>query len=369
MAIDKFDLNTKVLSEDRSINENFEKIDKFIKQITGLVFPEVSGSSANIPFLNSDLVVRWQRFFTPPVSAMNYSLHHTVSASALTVYLRHWDGTPPTKDNPVIISTRNKTAAIGMPEYFVIDKELSVVVPSTATLGLTGSSKESYVYVYFVGSPGGELGLSGMDRHDEGELQTTTAMSTSADVDRVLYSPTAQTTKPIKLLGRLAFGLVTAGTWDALATEVSPGSPALNQRVVALYRTVAGQAVPNNTVTRLDVATQEIDTFGAVTTGASWVFTVPKTAIYYVGGLISPTTDAATYAMDLRAVVNGTTYYLDYKNLAWANDVGSLAGGRLFQLNKNDTVYYNVYQNSGAAQTLYTGAGFNYLNIFQVGNV
>ena len=368
MAIDKFDLNLDIPGQHKSINENFEKIDKFLKNLRGLTLPDPVGVAGDIPFLNSDLSVKWQRAFSHPVSAHNYSINHTIgSDNSVTFYLRHRDGTPPTKDNPVLISTRNTTLTDGIPTWFSIEQELSCTLPSGATLGFT-SAKECYAYLYFIGTGGGELGISGMDRFDEGELHTTTAIGTGSDSINVLYSPTAQTSKPVKLLGRFAFTQTTAGTWASRATEVSPGVPAINQRVIA-FGGNTGQTIPTTSETRINYDSTTLDTHGGVTTGASWQYTVPKTAIYLCSAIVSPVTAAAAYLQMITCYHISTQYIIDYKNLTWRADVNSVTGSKLLKCNKNDTIFFAFRQDSGSNKDFYGGAVWNHYSIIQVGNV
>ena len=71
---------------------------------------------------------------------------------------------------------------------------------------------------------GGTIELAASSKiFDEGSVQTSTAEGGAggADSASVLYSTSARTSKPIRLIGRLVATEATAGTWKSAPTEVT----------------------------------------------------------------------------------------------------------------------------------------------------
>lgn len=152
----------------------------------------------------------------------NYGLAISVAAKALTAALVGADGTNPSATNPVGITFRSATAAVGTPVTRAVTGALSLVSPSGATHGFT-ASQTSYLYYYALDNAGTvELAVSGSNQWDESTLQSTTAIDANSDSASVLYSTTARAGVPIRYLGRVKIqtGAV-PGEWDNEDTEVS----------------------------------------------------------------------------------------------------------------------------------------------------
>lgn len=157
----------------------------------------------------------------------NLGLANSVAASALTINLKQSDAsTDPTSGNPTKISFRSSTAGSGLYNIRSVTSSLSVVVPSGATLG-HGSATLEYMYIYALDNAGTvELAVSSM-YYDEGELQSTTAIGAGSDANG-LYSTSARSNVPIRLLARCKSNQTTAGTWAATLSEISLVTPALD---------------------------------------------------------------------------------------------------------------------------------------------
>lgn len=154
----------------------------------------------------------------------NLSLAASVGSSALTINLKDKSGSAPSSSSPVKIAFRNATAATGTYTVVSTAGALSVVVSSGSTLGHT-SAIATYFYVYAINNAGtAELAIS-TALFDDGSIQTTTAEggAGAADSATVLYSTTARSNVPIKLIGRMLSNQSTAGTWAAVPTEISLG--------------------------------------------------------------------------------------------------------------------------------------------------
>ena len=107
--------------------------------------------------------------------------------------------------------------------------DINMVVPSTATLGYA-ANETAYIYIYSIWSTAGGLEAACIKKAiiSEAELQSTTAISTGADSDNVLYSTTARTGATIRLIGRIKIqtGAV-AGEWDNQPTERTVWTPSM----------------------------------------------------------------------------------------------------------------------------------------------
>lgn len=152
----------------------------------------------------------------------NLGLAASVAANALTIALKTKGGSDPSGGSPVKIGFRNATAATGQYAQRSVTGALSLVVSSGSTLGTT-SGNDAYLYVYAIDNAGTpELAVSGV-LYDEGSIVTTTAEggAGAADSLNTIYSTTARTGVPLRLIGRLKVNQVTAGTWASAPSEVS----------------------------------------------------------------------------------------------------------------------------------------------------
>jgi hypothetical protein len=152
----------------------------------------------------------------------NLAVACSVGSGALTVALKGQNGSDPAGANEVKIGFRSATLTSGVFNVRSVTAALSVVISSGSTLG-NRSAVAEYLYVYALDNAGTvELAVSGI-RLDEGSLHSTTAEGAlgAADSPSVLYSTTARTNVPIRLLARLQSTQATAGTWAAVPTEIA----------------------------------------------------------------------------------------------------------------------------------------------------
>lgn len=143
--------------------------------------------------------------------------------------------------------------------------------------------------------------------------------------------------------------------------------------VKARYTTNVAQSMANGTATRIDFEDKEYDTANAVTTGASWVFTSPKSTYYHVcsGSLLAANAGwAAGEALFLTLHKNGsgtayTTIYYDQANAAGTFSKGG-AGGTTLYLAKGETVDIRMTQASGGAISLDASGANNWVSIDEI---
>lgn len=160
---------------------------------------------------------------TDPKETYNLGLKSAVAANALTVTLTQFDGSSaPSGGSPVKVSFRGTSATPGNYDEISVTSSIAMTISSGSTLG-TVSNKAENIYIYLLNNAGtAEMAIS-RTKFDEGVLKTTVAEggAGAADSGTVLYSTTARTLVPIRLIGRLSITEVTAGTWATNSSTVA----------------------------------------------------------------------------------------------------------------------------------------------------
>jgi len=164
----------------------------------------------------------------------------SVGSSALTVTL-----------NPTILNFRNTPLTSGTINTRTVASAISVVVPSTATLG-TVSAQQSRIVVIALDNAGtvelAVVNISGGTNLDETTLISTTAISAAATASNVVYSTTARTSLPFRVVGYVESTQATAGTW---ATAPSTIQGQGGQALAAMSSLGYGQTCQNVTGSRV----------------------------------------------------------------------------------------------------------------------
>jgi hypothetical protein len=122
-----------------------------------------------------------------------------------------------------IIPFRNATLTSGAPVSATIAANLTLVVPSTATLGTIAATQARLIWLllYNGGTPVlGVVNLAGGVNLDETTLISSTAISTGATSNNVVYSTAAITSSPFRVIGFCDITESTAGTWATAPTVV-----------------------------------------------------------------------------------------------------------------------------------------------------
>ena len=150
-----------------------------------------------------------------------YPITASVATSALTVTL-----------NPCSLVFRSSTLSSGSTASRTISTAISVVVPSTATLG-TVSAQQSRIIVLAIDNAGtvelAVINISGGSVLDETTLITTTAIAAASNSATAYYSTTARTSVAYRVVGYVESTQATAGTWaTAPSTIQGYGGQALN---------------------------------------------------------------------------------------------------------------------------------------------
>lgn len=129
----------------------------------------------------------------------------SVAGNALTVGL-----------NPTQLDFRSSTLTTGVPNSRSVAAALSLTVPSGATLGTTNSVL-ARLFVLAIDNAGTvELAIvnqNGGVNLDETTLISTTAISGTSNSANVIYSQTARTNVPFRVVEYIEITEATAGTW------------------------------------------------------------------------------------------------------------------------------------------------------------
>jgi len=143
-----------------------------------------------------------------------YSVTASVASSALTVTL-----------NPCALDFRSSTLTDGTVNTRTVGSAISVVVSSGSTLG-TVSAQQSRIVVLALDNAGtvelAVVNISGGTNLDETTLISTTAEggAGAADSATVVYSTTARTSLPFRVVGFIQSTQATAGTWATAPSTI-----------------------------------------------------------------------------------------------------------------------------------------------------
>lgn len=183
------------------------------KLILALLFLSVSAiASYNPPPSNID----------SSLDMKNVGIVATVAANALTIALKGKDLNDPSATNAVYIGFRHATQATGSYTVGSATAATSLVISSGSTLGCS-NAVICHISVFAINNLGTiELAAIGTTGTDEGVLVTTTAEGGGggATSKSTLYSTTARTSIPGRLIARIRADQTTAGTWAAAPTRI-----------------------------------------------------------------------------------------------------------------------------------------------------
>lgn len=137
--------------------------------------------------------------------------------------------------------------------------------------------------------------------------------------------------------------------------------------VAARYTTASAGSYGSGASTRIDFGTKVYDTHNAVTTGASWVYTVQVPGIYRVSSAIVTDANTSTSgSAQLQVQKNGSvaaTLCFQAKPSADVSSRHALNGSTTISVVAGDTLAFFFNNNTGATRTLDTDANENYVDI------
>lgn len=134
----------------------------------------------------------------------------SVASNALTVTL-----------NPTTLDFRSSTLGSGTVNTRTVATAISAVVPSGATLGTTNATLSKVMLLAIDNAGTVEIAVcNGSLALDESTLVSTTALSSDADSASVIYSTTARTNVPFRIVGYVESTQTTAGTWATSPSKI-----------------------------------------------------------------------------------------------------------------------------------------------------
>jgi hypothetical protein len=152
----------------------------------------------------------------------NLEISTSVAGNALTIAMKTGAGTDPTASDAVAIGFRSATETSGAYNRRTATAATSLVISSGSTLGHT-SAVQGIIFVYALDNSGTiELAVS-QSLFDQRRIQSTTAEGGAggADSATVMYSTTARSNVPIRLIGMMLSTQTTAGTWAVVPQVAS----------------------------------------------------------------------------------------------------------------------------------------------------
>ncbi len=155
-----------------------------------------------------------------PYGIINCSIAASVAGGSLTVALKDATGADASGGSPCIIASRSATATSGVYTNISTTAALSVVAATGQGLGCDNTSGVActiYVYVINTGSAY-VLALSTGIIADDGIVQTSSNVGTAGNT---LYSTANQTSKPVRLIGRVTDILAGSDIWSNAPVTVS----------------------------------------------------------------------------------------------------------------------------------------------------
>lgn len=203
------------------------KGDMYVATASATVARQGVGSDGQVLTADSGQTngIKWATPASAPSSSdeiSNTALATSVASNALTIALKESSGSDCSSGSPCKIGFRNATSATGTYNQRSVTAALSVVVSSGSTLGLASGVNE-YIYVYLIDNSGTvELAVSG-SLFDTGSILSTTAEggAGAADSRTAIYSTTARSNVPVRLIGRLRSNQTTSGTYASNVNEIS----------------------------------------------------------------------------------------------------------------------------------------------------
>ena len=180
---------------------------QLVNSITAAQLPDGIITTAKL----ADGAVTTPKLAATAINSKIQPITASVASSALTATL-----------NPTTLDFRSATLTSGTVSTQTISAAISLVVPSGATLG-TVNATQSRLVVLAINNSAVELAvvnIAGGNNLDETTLISTTALSAAADSANVIYSTTARTNVPFRVVGYIESTQATAGTWNTAPSTI-----------------------------------------------------------------------------------------------------------------------------------------------------
>jgi hypothetical protein len=344
----------------------YAKSDDLLYTLTSAGTESVILSNANRPVLEQ-----------APYFLNNISVTTSVGSNAMTITVKAADGSSLSATNFATINFHSSTASNGTVVRRTITSDLTFTITADATLGIA-SGVETPFYLYAVDTGSGiVLGVCRLQLNDN-EIYSSTAIAASSDFNNILYTTSAQSSKPIRLIAKIISTQSTAGAWASNASKIYIANRGIEQeKIVAVYSTAAGQSINTSTWSIVNMGTKNIDTHNAVTTGVNWQFISPDARKYKVSAhsLFQTATFAAGNSVFCTIEKNnsGTTGQITSLSFghtaidsATSNYRAAIIPFIIVDLAAGDYIDFRVWQDSGGARSLIASAPYNQITIESV---
>lgn len=236
--------------------------------------------------------VKWATPSSAPSASYelsNLTITTSVATSALTIAVKTQAGSDPSAGDPVKVGMRSSTLTSGVYNQRSITGALSLVISSGSTLGQT-SAKAARLYVYLIDNSGTlEIAVSQSAWHENQLVSTTSEGGAgAADSGSVMYSTTARSSVPFRMIGFIDNTQATAGTWASAGTKLEVGGygQLVGEPVSALYTGSPPTGTLNTSFNTITFGTSVKDTHSAYSSGS---YTIPISGQYDIGGAIDVT--------------------------------------------------------------------------------
>jgi hypothetical protein len=163
----------------------------------------------------------------------------SVGSSALTATL-----------NPTRLDFRSATLSSGTINTRYVQTAVSVTAPNGATLGTTNGVASKLAVLAIDNSGTVEVAIvntAGTVNLDESTLISTTAIDTAADSADVVYSTTARTNVPFRVVGYITSTQATAGAWTTSPSNIAGAFQGMTKGATAATSSINSGAVQATT--------------------------------------------------------------------------------------------------------------------------
>lgn len=257
-----------------------------IPQSSGLVFAGSTAADSIAPLFR-----RLQFPDLPPIfdtqGNMNTTLSATTASSTLTLNVITFSNNTPTLIDPGHITFRNPVANVGLDQVIKVRAGTSLLIPMGAGLG-TLSGQPHWIYVYALNQSGTpNVGVS-MRMFDEGRLNNTIPINSTANSSTALYSNIGSSAIPIRCIGRIYSQQATSGLWSAPPIEITTPPFRKPCNTAVRYKTAATQTIGSSSSVVINFDEREFDVYDKayVTTGTTWEYLVREPGVYNISANI-----------------------------------------------------------------------------------